>query len=252
MSHGDSGSFGEFGPDVEPTSTKSEDPLHRVDDGFDDIPTISDDMLDHERIDLEAGMRVLPPATITLMLACLAVYFRQVCIGGLDNEGRVIATGAMHRPELVRGELWRLVSGAFMHANAEHLISNMLMLFVLGMACEHAFGLGPFLFLYVMACIVGSLAVTVSATPTVGASGAIFGLAGEIVALILVHRRRIELRDHRLGIVLAIWATYTLGLGALRSDRIQLLPHGWTCGWIGPWGDFTPGVAERSGRAGRT
>ena len=137
-------------------------------------------MLDHERIDLEAGMRVLPPATITLMLACLAVYFRQVWIGGLDNEGRVIATGAMHRPELVRGELWRLVSGAFMHANAEHLISNMLMLFVLGMACEHAFGLGPFLFLYVMACIVGSLAVTVSATPTVGASGAIFGLAGEI------------------------------------------------------------------------
>ena len=210
-------------------------------------------MLDHERIDLEAGMRVLPPATVTLIIACVAVYIRQVWIGGLDNEGRVIATGAMHRPEVVRGELWRLVSAAFMHANAEHLVGNVVMLFILGMACEHAFGLGPFLFLYVVACVTGSLAVTISAAPTVGASGAIFGLAGAIVALILVHRRRIELRDHRLGIVLAIWATYTLGLGALSPIVSNSCHMGGLAGGLALGAILPPALlsdrAEPAGRA---
>ena len=50
--------------------------------------------------------------------------------------------------------------------------------------------------------------------PTVGASGAIFGLAGAVISLMYVHRKRIELRDHRVGIVLAIWSIYTLVLGA--------------------------------------
>jgi rhomboid protease GluP len=53
----------------------------------------------------------------------------------------------------------------------------------------------------------------VTTTPTVGASGAIFGLAGAVIALIVVHRHEIELRDHRVGIVLLVWAIYTLGMG---------------------------------------
>lgn len=100
-----------------------------------------------------------------------------------------------------------------MHASAEHLIGNMIMLYILGIACEHAFGLGPFLLLYVTACIAGSLAAMITEWPTVGASGAVFGLAGATVALIFMHRTRIEIRDHRIGIVLAVWAIYTLGMG---------------------------------------
>jgi membrane associated rhomboid family serine protease len=215
MSHDDSGPHGEPEALFKPSSTSGENLLRRIDEGFDDIPTISHDMLHHERVEFEAEMKILPPVTLALMIACTIVYIRQVWIGGLDNEGRVIATGAMHRGDVFHGELWRLISGAFMHANAEHLVGNMVMLFILGMACEHAFGLGPFLFLYVAACLAGSLAVMHSAAPTVGASGAIFGLAGAVVALIVVRRRQIELRDHRLGIVLAIWVIYTLGLGAL-------------------------------------
>jgi rhomboid protease GluP len=102
-----------------------------------------------------------------------------------------------------------------MHAGVDHLAGNMFMLFILGMACEHAFGRQPFLFLYVAACISGSLLTMISDVPTVGASGAIFGLAGAIISMMYVHRRKIELRDHRLGLVLAIWSIYTLALGVL-------------------------------------
>jgi rhomboid protease GluP len=180
-----------------------------------DIPVIGDEMLHQERVDLEAGMSVFPRVTVVLILACSVVFVRQLMIGGLDNIGRVISTGAMHREEVLKGELWRLISGGFMHASGDHLAGNMFMLFILGMACEHAFGWQAFLFLYVSACITGAVVTLISNVPTVGASGAIFGLAGAIISMMYVNRKRIELRDHRVGYVLAIWSIYTLGLGLL-------------------------------------
>lgn len=189
--------------------------LRPIDEDDAEIPVISEAMLHRERVDLEAGMWPVPPATIALMIACAVIYARQLAIHGLANRVRVVESGAMAREEVLRGELWRLVSAGFLHANAEHLIGNLIMLFILGMACEHAFGRGPFLFLYVSTCVTGSLLTMTSAMPTVGASGAIFGLAGALLSAIAVHRDRIELRDHRVAIVLAVWATYTLVLGLL-------------------------------------
>ena len=201
------------GKRVQPGRPEGGRPASGEDD--DEIPVIGEEMLHQERIDLEAGMSVFPRVTVVLMLACILVFVRQIMIGGLANIGRVIDTGAMHRDEVLQGELWRLVSGGFMHAGVDHLVGNLFMLFILGMACEHAFGAQSFLFLYVAACISGSLLAMTSQVPTVGASGAIFGLAGAIISLVYVHRKRIELRDHRVGIVLAIWSIYTLVLGAL-------------------------------------
>jgi rhomboid protease GluP len=179
------------------------------------IPVIDDDMLHQERIDLEAGMSVFPRVTLVLMLACIVVFVRQLMIGGLNNVGRVVATGATHRDEVLKGEVWRLVSGGFMHARGDHLVGNLFMLFILGMACEHAFGWHAFLFLYVSACITGAVVTLISDVPTVGASGAIFGLAGAIISMMYINRHQIELRDHRVGYVLAIWSIYTLVLGFL-------------------------------------
>jgi rhomboid protease GluP len=218
-----------------------EDLLRRVDEDADaeEIPFITADMLHQQRVDLEAGMSPIPPLTIALMLACTAIYVRQLWVGGLHNRMRVIETGAISRDEVLAGELWRLISGGFLHASAEHLIGNLIMLFILGMACEHAFGRGPFLFLYVSACAAGSLLAMSEAMPTVGASGAIFGLAGALLATIVAHRHRIELRDHRVAIVLTVWAIYTLGLGLLspivsNACHVGGLLGGLVLGWLLP------------------
>jgi rhomboid protease GluP len=223
----------------ESARSDGEELLRRIDEDAEEIPVISHEMLHHERVDFEAGMKVFPPVTLVLMLACIVVYVRQVWVHGLDNTLRVVETGAMTRDEVLQGQLWRLISGGFMHANAEHLIGNLVMLFVLGMACEHAFGRGVFLFLYVAACVSGSLLTLATSLPTVGASGAIFGLAGAVLSMIVAHRHRIELRDHRVAIVLAVWATYTLALGLFNpivsnASHLGGLLGGLVLGWFLP------------------
>ncbi len=78
-----------------------------------------------------------------------------------------------------------------------------------------------------------------TATPTVGASGAIFGLAGAVLSMMVTHRDRIELRDHRVAIVLAVWAAYNLILGLLspivsNTAHIGGLLGGLVLGWLLP------------------
>ncbi len=239
MNQGDPFSADESDALAEPNRSDGEELLRRIDEDAEEIPYISQEMLHHERVDFEAGMKVFPPVTIALMLACIAVYLRQLRVGGLDNRMRIVETGAMAHDEVLHGQLWRLISGGFLHANAEHLAGNMFMLFILGMACEHAFGRGAFLFLYVTAGVVGSLLTMATPMPTVGASGAIFGLAGAVLASIVAHRHRIEVRDHRVAIVLAVWATYTLALGLFspivsNSCHIGGLLGGLILGWSLP------------------
>jgi membrane associated rhomboid family serine protease len=180
----------------------------------DDLPTIDDTMIDVERVDFERKMSGFPLLSISLMVLCIVAFAIQAARGGLEDIERLVGMGALDRPSVVEhGEVWRLVSATFMHGGFDHLISNLLMLFVLGMACEHGFGRPQFLFLYVTAGVVGSLTSLLGGRPSVGASGAIFGLAGALMVLFWKYQNRLHLRDHRIAWVLAFWAIYTIGLG---------------------------------------
>lgn len=193
--------------------------------GFDDdaIPVIDDAMI-HGDVDFEAGMSWLPPVSLALMVACALVFGFQAARGGLDDVKRLGEMGALV-PDLVRqGEAWRLISATFLHGNLDHLLGNLLILFVLGMACEHGFGRPQFLLLYVASGVVGSLCSLVGGRVSVGASGAIFGLAGALIALFWRHRGRLHMRDRRIGIVLACWAAYQFLLG-LTNPSVDNLAH---------------------------
>lgn len=194
--------------------------------GDDDVPVIDDTMIDHgELVDFEQRMSPVPPLSLTLMAACVAAFGLQLAGDGLADVERLIGQGALHRPAVLEdSEWWRLVSAMFLHGNFGHLIGNLLMLFVLGMACEHAFGRPQFLALYVGAGVIGSLCSLIGGRPSVGASGAIFGLAGALIVLFRRHRRRLHLRDARIGLVLLIWAVYTLALGLI-DPTIDNLAH---------------------------
>jgi rhomboid protease GluP len=114
----------------------------------------------------------------------------------------------------VAGEYWRLLTAPLLHGGAEHLIGNGIALYILGMVCEAAFGPVQFVVLYVLSGLAGSLvSIVMTPGPSVGASGAIFGLQGAAIVLLRRERERLLVRDRRVGFVLLIWAIYSIAGG---------------------------------------
>jgi membrane associated rhomboid family serine protease len=89
------------------------------------------------------------------------------------------------------GQWYRLITAAFLHANTEHILFNMLTLAIVGSPIEAELGRARFLALYLVAALGGSVASYLLSQPFalgVGASGAIFGLMGAY--LVIARRRR--------------------------------------------------------------
>jgi membrane associated rhomboid family serine protease len=101
---------------------------------------------------------------------------------GLQVDGMLVGV-------FVPDEAWRLVTGGFLHGGLLHVGLNMWSLYVIGSVLEPALGRARFVSLYGASLLAGSLGVVLASPedPTVGASGAIFGLMG---ALLLVARQR--------------------------------------------------------------
>jgi rhomboid protease GluP len=177
---------------------------------------ITADMLLSRRVDFERRMRRLPPITLTLIGFLVFVFLVETAGDAMDTARSMVAAGALDAQAVRAGQYWRLLSATFLHGSIDHLIGNAVALLVLGMICEHAFGRRQFLLLYVVSGIAGSLlSLLTSAGPSVGASGAIFGLQGAAIVLFRRHRDRLLVRDRRIGLVLLAWALYTIGSGLL-------------------------------------
>jgi len=175
---------------------------------------ITPDMLLGRRIDFERRMRRRPPVTLAIIGALVAVFLLEMAWRATDSGVALVAFGALSRPEVFAGQYWRLESATWLHGGRDHLISNAIALFILGMICEHAFGRAQFFVLYVLSGLGGSfLSLLISEGPSVGASGAIFGLQGAAIVLFQRHRDRILMRDRRIGVVLLGWALYSIVTG---------------------------------------
>ena len=121
---------------------------------------------------------------------------------------------------LVYKEYGRILWCTFLHANTNHLFSNMIILFFLGAMIEKEIGHVRYGLLYFLSAVGGSLLslfykiLTASASATLGASGAVFGLDGVLLALILLWRRRLpNVTPVRVGlmIVLSLYSGFSGG-----------------------------------------
>ena len=106
---------------------------------------------------------------------------------------------AMYWPAVTEsGEYYRLLTSMFLHANSTHLVNNMLILFLIGSRLEKVVGKVRVLLVYFLS---GILAGMVSMgynmwqdrlVMAVGASGAVFGLVGALVWVVIAHRGRVQ------------------------------------------------------------
>jgi rhomboid protease GluP len=183
--------------------------------GFPEQPLrITPDMLLSRRVDLERRMGRVPPVTLATLVLLAIVFVGELRLGALDSKESIIAMGALARDRVVAGEYWRLLTAPWLHGGTEHLIGNGIALYILGMVCEAAFGPVQFVVLYVLSGLAGSLvSIVMTPGPSVGASGAIFGLQGAAIVLLRRERERLLVRDRRVGFVLLIWAIYSIAGG---------------------------------------
>lgn len=167
-----------------------------------------------ERIDFEQGMSYFPPLTLLLIGAIIAAFVWELRVGALASQSSIVAAGALSRTHVFGGDYWRLLSAGFLHGSFEHLMGNCASLYILGMACEHGLGTIKTALVYVAALLAGSwMSILQHVGPSVGASGAIFGIMGAVVVMFIRWRHVFHLRDGRVGIVILVWAGYTLFLG---------------------------------------
>jgi membrane associated rhomboid family serine protease len=138
---------------------------------------------------------------------------------------------AMDKHAIAIGEIWRLWTVTLVHAdiaqNPLHLIFNMYALWLAGPFVERLYGRFPFLAFYVLAAAGGSLASFAfgEAQYAVGASGAIFGLFGVLVAVQFIHRPVLDRQTRGfLGQIVALAALNVL-LGFVEAGIVDVWAH---------------------------
>lgn len=177
---------------------------------------ITPDMLLSRRIDFERRMPRVPLLTVVILVALLAIFVAEVRVGALASREAIVAMGALARERVAAGEYWRLLTAPWLHGGVDHLVGNGIALFILGMVSEAAFGRAQFVVLYVLSGLAGSVvSLAVSVGPSVGASGAIFGLQAAAIVLFRGHRERLLVRDRRVGFVLIVWAIFSIAGGLM-------------------------------------
>lgn len=132
------------------------------------------------------------PATYAL-LVLIGLFFATMQLSGSSTSARVlIKFGALVTPLVLAGQWWRLVSAAFLHIGWAHIAFNGFALYIYGPLVERLYGPTRFLTIYLLAAIAGDLlSLPFVNGISAGASGAIFGLFGATIALVLQHRRRL-------------------------------------------------------------
>jgi len=130
-----------------------------------------------------------PTISLTQVLfgANIAVFIAMALASGSPTEFPVQIErhfGANYGPYTLSGDWWRLVTYMFLHGGVMHIFFNMWCLWDLGRLCESLYGRWTYAAIYFITGIAGGLA-SVGWNPgvtSVGASGAIFGLAGALIA----------------------------------------------------------------------
>ena len=131
------------------------------------------------------------PVTLGMIAFTALVFLSQSISEQLAGIDLVLVYGAKVNQAISAGEIWRIVTPIFIHLGGLHFLVNMYSLFVLGPAVERLFSSPRMLSIYLLSGISGVVfSMAFSPQPSVGASGAIFGLLGALGAFLYRHRNR--------------------------------------------------------------
>ena len=163
--------------------------------------------------------------TVMIILIAINIIIYMYC----TYAGEVVYNrGCMDAERvLLDGEYYRFFTSMFMHGGIDHIVSNMIFLAALGEMLERVIGHARFAILYILSGIGGGLFsianVLLSGNhhTSVGASGAIFGLIGAMLILVVIHHGRYQ--DISVGRM--IFAIVYMVYDGMRSEGIDNAAH---------------------------
>jgi len=147
--------------------------------------------------------------TSVILLINIALYIATML------NGNLLAAGDKSRFDIHQGQWWRLVTAGFFHGGLLHILMNSWVLFDVGAQVEQVYGASRMLVIYFVSTITGFyLSYLMTPNPSVGASAAIMGLIGAMIALSVHHRNALTtaIRGQYIR-----WVIYILLIGFIIS-----------------------------------
>lgn len=163
--------------------------------------------------------------TIALVAVNVITYFALEWLGDTTNGFFMAEHGAMY-PDFIRinHEWWRIITAGFLHFGAVHLVNNMVILYCMGSRLERVTGHLKYFLIYLVSLIgagllsYGMMLRTGDYAVSAGASGAIFGVIGGFLWIVILHRGRFEQITTR-GIMMMIVLTIYYGFSSAGIDN---------------------------------
>lgn len=163
--------------------------------------------------------------TATLIGINTIIFLIIEFVYGGSNIENLIRFGALNTyfvQEL--NEYWRYISAMFLHGDIYHIVYNMLFLWVFGAGVEKRFSGFTYLGIYFLSGITGGIVSQMFSEPNVvavGASGAIYGLLGALIAISMTNKEKlIQNRSKNL------WLFFLIGIiMSVNSENIDVMAH---------------------------
>ncbi len=180
-----------------------------------------------------------PVATLVLLGANIAYLVFLYVTGAMGSSAGMVQYGAIYIPYVVQNhEYFRLITAMFMHFNLQHIFGNMLLLIMLGRLLEREFGVLKFVLMYLVIGVIANIASVYfyakysPFTITAGASGAVLGLVGIMVWILIVNRGRYQGISLSRIVFMIIFTIYNgvMGGGINNIAHIAGLACGFVCG----------------------
>lgn len=182
-----------------------------------------------EQIEKKQELKSVGIVTIALVGINILVFLWLEWKGNTTSSEFMLQHGAMYPEKIISGhEFYRFFTEMFLHFGVEHLFNNMLVLFFLGSSLERAIGRGKYLLIYVLAGLCGSglslwmMVQSGNWAVAGGASGAIFGVVGALLYVVIRNKGRLE--DLTTGrLVFMVLLTLYLGYTTTGVDNMAHL-----------------------------
>jgi membrane associated rhomboid family serine protease len=188
----------------------------------------------------------VPTVTQALIIINTLVFVAETATGaplGGGGGGTVWQHGALFGPALTGSnpypfytgthEYWRLITAGYLHDGLLHILFNMVFLYFMGSMLEPAIGKLNFAVVYFVSLLAGSFGALLFQpdSPTIGASGACFGVLGAL--MVVAYYRGISIWQSGLGLTLVINIVFSLSIAGISiGGHLGGVVGGAICGFV--------------------